>query len=239
MPATFTQERNSQLLSLCLPRPRHFKWGRPREKQTDGSFPCGKRAGLGSTGQPVPGLWARGPTWSLGPEVPWAGEARCCQPPWSPAEGLAPPALVFPVGASSRVSPPHPPSAGILGPVPKGRAGARPGLGSRRTDAPESIAFYPDVASRDCEAVVKYELPNLILLCHAHQVSQSRGPHGLCVSGRKRPSSGWRVGHQLTLPGSHGELRWGSRGGCLPREQQEKEPLLPHVLPACSAGAGP
>lgn len=47
------------------------------------------------------------------------------------------------------------------------------------------------------------------------------------------------MGHHLTSPGSHGELRWGSRGWCPPGEQREKGPLLPHVCsPTCSAGAG-
>ena len=148
-----------------------------------------------------PGVWSQK---SHRPGKPWA---RCSQPTWSLGEGLAPPALVFPVGASSRASPPHPLSAGTLGPVPKVCVGARLGLGSQRTDAPESTAFYPDAVSRDSDAVVKHELLNLILLCHAHQVVTVQGPTRLCVSGRERPSSGRRVGHHLLSPGSHGELR--------------------------------
>lgn len=120
------------------------------------------------------GVWAQK---SHGPGQSWA---QCSQPTWSPGEGLAPPALVFPVGASSTASPPHPPSAGTLEPVPKGFAGVHPALGSWRTDAPESIAFYPDAASRDSAAIVKYELPDLILLSHVHQMLQSMGPHA-CV----------------------------------------------------------
>ena len=130
----------------------------------------------GSARQPVPDLQAQGPTWSLGPEVPQAGAVL---------------GLVLPTGWGS----PGPGAHGPRGPLGRvlpllllsslwepaqGFAGVRPGLGPRRTDAPESIAFYPDAASRDSTAVAKYELPNLILLSHVHQMLQSRGPHA-CV----------------------------------------------------------
>lgn len=156
-----TRKKWSQLLSLRLPRPRHFKWGRPCE-QTDGrklsvqkpSRDGGQPGSLSWTfgHEAPPGVWSQK---SHRPGKPWA---RCSHPTWSLGEALAPPALVFPAGASSRASPPHPPSAGTLGPVPKGCVGARLGLGSRRTDAPESIVFYPDAVSRDSDAVVKHEI---------------------------------------------------------------------------------
>lgn len=65
-----TGKKWSQLLRFRLPRPRHFKWGRPCDKQMDGSFPCRNQAGMGVSQAACPGPLGTKPHLESGPRSP-------------------------------------------------------------------------------------------------------------------------------------------------------------------------